>query len=100
MIDQILKGLRLDEKNTVKKQILTLRSRLLTRYTKLEESGRVFYYRPVIGKLNNLEEGNHSDISYIMNEFAIFVMCPKREHGGDVKNIGRYLRGARINVLY
>ena len=87
----------MDKKNTVTKQIPDLSLRILTRHTKLEYFDRVFNYRSIVGNLNYLEKGVHSNISYIVHQCEIFFTCPKREHGAYVKNIVSYLIGISIN---
>ena len=80
------------------KQILDLKLKLITRHINYEELYGVLYYRSVTGELNYLEKESLGDISYIVHQCEIFVTYPKREHGDNVKQIGRYMRGTRIKV--
>ena len=42
-------------------------------------------------KLNYLERGSQSNISYITHQCARFSICQKKEHGETIKWFGRYL---------
>ena len=68
-------------------------SNLLSRHTDSPEFDGSFDYRSVIGKLNYLERGTRSDISYIVHQCARFTASPKREHGQAINWLGRYLKG-------
>ena len=54
-----------------------------------------FHYRSVIGKLNYLERGSSSDISYIVHQCARFSTCPKKEHREAIRWLGRYILKTR-----
>ena len=95
LIDQILKELRLDGDDVKEKDIPAASSRLLSRHSESEPFDGSFNYRSVIGKLNYLERGSRSDISYIVHQCARFTANPKVEHGKAIKWLGRYLRATR-----
>ena len=54
-----------------------------------------FHYWSVIGMLNYLDAGSHSDIAYATHQCAHFAANPKIEHGKAVHWIGRYLHGTK-----
>ncbi len=64
--------------------------------TKFDES---FHYRSVIGKLNYLEKGTRSDISYITHQCARFVEQPRENHARAIRWIARYLKGTKDKGL-
>ena len=65
------------------------------RHAQSESFDKSFDYRSVIGKLNYLERGSRSDISYAVHQCARFCSDPKKEHGQAVRWLGRYLRHTR-----
>jgi hypothetical protein len=95
LIDQILNDLRLNDDNVTTKPIPVTSSRLLSRHSDSETFDRSFNYRSVVGKLNYLEKTTRSNISYIMHQCARFTSEPKREHGNDIRWLGRYLKATR-----
>ena len=54
-----------------------------------------FNYRSVIGKLNYLERGSRSDISYATHQCARFSSNPKPDHESAVRWLIRYLIGTK-----
>ena len=62
------------------------------RHQDSENFDKSFDYRSIIGKLNYLERGSRSDISYAVHQCARFTSDPKKEHGNAVRWLGRYLR--------
>jgi hypothetical protein len=70
-------------------------SQILSRHTESESFDNSFNYRSVIGKLNYLERGSRSDISYAVHQCARFTTDPKKEHGEAVRWLARYLKGTK-----
>jgi hypothetical protein len=70
-------------------------SKVLTKFPDSPDHDRSFHYRRVIGKLNYLEKGSRSDISYIVHQCARFVENPKVEHAKAIRWLARYLRATR-----
>ena len=68
-------------------------SKLLSRHPSSPDFDGSFNYRQVIGKLLFLEKSTRPDLSYAVHQCARFSHDPKREHGEDVKQIDRYLKG-------
>ena len=95
LIDQIINDLRLEKANTHEADTPAVSSVILKRNRGSPEFDGHFRYRSVIGKLNYLERGSRSDISYATHQCARFVTDPKVEHGRAVKRIGRYLKRTR-----
>lgn len=95
LIDQILKDLRLEDENVTTKDTPASSSKILRRHTDSEPFDGSFNYRSVIGKLNYLEKGTRSDISYIVHQCARFTTDPKREHAQALRWLGRYLKATR-----
>ena len=54
-----------------------------------------FNYRSMIGKLNYLERGTRSDISYATHQCARFSNDPKPDHESAVRWLVRYLIGTK-----
>ena len=65
------------------------------RHSQSEPFDKSFDYRSVIGKLNYLERGSRSDISYAVHQCARFCSDPKIEHGKAIRWLGQYLRLTR-----
>ena len=99
LIDQILKDLRLDGEKVKTKEIPAMTSKILTRDQNGEDFDKSFHYRSIIGKLNYLERGTRSDISYITHQCARFVENPKESHAKAVRWLGRYLRSTKDKGL-
>ena len=95
LIDDILKELRLDEKNAAKKKTTGASSRPLLRCPTAPSFDGHFDYRRVVGKLNYLEKCTRIDISCATHQCARFVADPKDVHGKAIKWIGRYLSGTK-----
>lgn len=95
LIDQILKDLRLDDEKVKPKATPAASSKILGRHDDSDDFDGHFNYRSVIGKLNYLERGSRSDISYIVHQCARFTSRPKKEHGEALKWLGRYLKGTK-----
>lgn len=95
LIDQILKDLRLEDDNVTTKDTPATSSNILRRHTESEPFDGSFNYRSVIGKLNYLEKGTRSDISYIVHQCARFTTDPKKEHAQALRWLGRYLKATR-----
>jgi hypothetical protein len=95
LIDQILKDLRLEDENVTTKDTPASSSKILRRHTDSEPFDGSFNYRSVIGKLNYLEKGSRSDISYIVHQCARFSTDPKTEHAQALRWLGRYLKATR-----
>ena len=91
LINKILKALRIDAKMTPK-HAPAVSSRILGCGTNFDQS---FHYRSVIGMLNYLDAGSHSDIAYATHQCACFAADPKMEHGKAVRWIGQYLNGTK-----
>jgi Reverse transcriptase (RNA-dependent DNA polymerase). len=64
LIDQILKDLQLTDDNVKLKDVPVRSSEILTSGLNTKEFDKSFNYRSLIGKLNYLEQGTRSDISY------------------------------------
>jgi transposase InsO family protein len=95
LIDQILKDLRLEDENVTTKDTPASSSKILRRHTDSAPFDGSFNYRSVIGKLNYLEKGTRSDISYIVHQCARFSTDPKQEHAQALRWLGRYLKATR-----
>ena len=59
-----------------------------------------FNYKSVIGKLNYLERGSRSDISYATHQCARFTTDPKRSHVEAVRWLVKYLIGTKDKGYY
>lgn len=99
LIDQILEDINMTQANTKVKKTPALASKLLTRNAKGEKFDNSFHYRSIIGKLNYLEKGTRSDISYITHQLARFTENPRANHAQAVRWLGRYLHGTRDKGL-
>ena len=99
LIDQILEDLDMVHDTLKPKDIPACSSKLLKRDLKGEKFDRSFHYRSVIGKLNYLEKGTRSDISYITHQCARFVEDPRQCHGRAIRHLARYLKGTKDKGL-
>jgi hypothetical protein len=81
LIDQILEQLWLDKDDVVTKDVPMKSSVLLGRHVESKDFDTSFHYHSVIGKLNYLEKGSRSDISYVSHQCARHSETPKVEHG-------------------
>ena len=93
LIGKVLKALRLDDVKTMTKDMPAVSSKLLSRHTKSKSFDNSFHYRSVIGMLNYLDVGSHSDIAYATHQCTRFAANPKVEHGKAVQWLGQYLKG-------
>ena len=95
LIDQILEDLKMTKDNVITRLTPAKSSQILSRHTESESFDNSFNYRSVIGKLNYLERGSRSDISYAVHQCARFTTDPKKEHGEAVRWLARYLKGTK-----
>jgi hypothetical protein len=99
LIEQILRVLRLDGKEVKEKDTPAKSSVILNAGLNTKEFDESFNYRSIIGKLNYLERGTRSDISYIVHQCARFTSCPKEQHAKAIRWLGRYLRATKDKGL-
>ena len=99
LIDQILKDLGMDNDNVKTKNIPALSSKILGRAKEDKEFDKSFHYRSIVGKLNYLEKGTRSDISYITHQCARFTEEPKECHAKALRWLARYLKATRDKGL-
>ena len=99
LINQILKDMKMEDKNIKIKHTPAMTSKILNK----DQNGKAFdkslYYRSVIGKLNYLEKGTRSDISYITHQCARFCEDPKESHAKAIRWLVRYLKGTKDKGL-
>ena len=95
LIDTVLRDLNLLGEKVKTKDTPSCSSKILLRHSQSEPFDKSFDYRSVIGKLNYLERGSRSDISYAVHQCARFCSDPKIEHGKAIRWLGRYLRLTR-----
>ena len=91
LIDQIIKTTF--QTNAKPKPTPAKSSAILWRHRSLASHTPEFNYRTVIGKLNYLERGSRSDISYATHQCARFCSDPKHPHVEAVRWLVRYLIG-------
>jgi len=70
-------------------------SKVLTKGIGEKEFDRSFHYRSIIGKLNYLEKGTRSNISYITHQCARYTENPKNSHAKAIRWLAKYLKGTR-----
>ena len=99
LIDQILKDVGMDGNNVKVKDTPASSSKILGRAKDEPDFDKSFNYRSVIGKLNYLEKGTRSDISYITHQCARFTEEPKECHAKAIRWLARYLRATRDKGL-
>ena len=80
LIDQILKNIKMEDKNIKMKYTPTTISQILNRDKHGKAFDKSFHYRSIIGKLNCLEKGMKSDISYITHQCTRFYENLKESH--------------------
>ena len=95
LIDQILEDLNMKNDNVKVKDTPAISSRILGRAEDQDDFDKSFNYRSIIGKLNYLEKGTRSDISYITHQCARFTEKPKECHARAIRWLARYLKGTR-----
>ena len=99
LIDQILSDLRLSDDNVKVKDTPAKLSQILTAGLNMKNFDESFNYRSIIGKLNYLERGTRSDISYIVHQCARFTANPKEQHAQAIRWLGRYLTATKNKGL-
>jgi len=99
LIDQILSDLRLTDDNVKTKDTPAKSSQILTAGLDTKRFDESFNYRSIIGKLNYLERGTRSDISYIVHQCARFTANPKEQHAQAIRWLGRYLKATKNKGL-
>ena len=99
LIDQILEDLKMKEDVLKEKETPAKTSQILHRGEGTKPFDNSFHYRSVIGKLNYLEKGTRSDISYITHQCARFTESPKEIHAKAIRWVARYLKGTRNKGL-
>lgn len=99
LIDQILSDLKLSGDSLKAKETPAKSSQILHRDTKGKPFDNSFHYRSVIGKLNYLEKGTRSDISYITHQCARFTESPKESHAKAIRWLARYLNDTKNKGL-
>ena len=72
---------------------------LLSRHSMSQPHDDYFNYQLVIGKLNYLERGTRSDISFITHQCVRFTTGPNVKHAKALRWLGRYLKGTREKGL-
>ena len=77
LVDQILDDLNMAQEKVKLKSTPAMVSKLLKRDEQGTNFDKSFHYRSIIGKLNYLERGTRSDISYITHQCARFAESPK-----------------------
>ena len=95
LIDKILGGMGMDSEDLKEKDTPAASSRILHRHTESQDFDQSFDYRSIVGMLNYLEKGSHSDVAYITHQCARYTSCPKKEHGDALRWLARYLKGTR-----
>jgi Reverse transcriptase (RNA-dependent DNA polymerase). len=85
LIEQILEDLRLTDDNVKVKDTPAKLSEILNAGLNLNNFDNSFNYSSIIGKLNYLERGTRSDITYIVHQCARFTSCPKQQHAYAIK---------------
>jgi hypothetical protein len=95
LIESILKDLNLSDEKVIAKSTPAASSKILKRHANSPKFQNDFNYRSVIGRLNYLERGTRSDISYITHQCARFTVDPRKEHGDAIRWLGRYLKGTK-----
>jgi len=98
LIDQIID--RTFQTNARSKLIPAKSSTILHRHQNLPTFTPEFNYKSIIGKLNYLERGTRSDISYATHQCARFTADPKYPHVEAIRWLVRYLIGTRTQGYY
>jgi len=100
LIDQILHDLKMDVENMKVKDTPCKSSEILKAGTHSKPFDQSFHYRSLIGKLNYLEKGTRSDISYITHQCARYTENPIEIHAKAIRWLARYLKGTRDEGFY
>ena len=95
LIDQILKDLKMNVPNLKLKQTPCKSSAILKANAAGKPFDNSFHYRSIIGKLNYLEKGSRSDISYITHQCARYTEQPMDNHARAIRWLAKYLKGTR-----
>ena len=95
LITQILKDLKMDNTSVKHKDTPSMVSKILTKGIGENEFNKIFHYRSIIGKLNYMEKGSRSDISYITYQCARYTERSKANHAKAICWLARYLKGTR-----
>jgi hypothetical protein len=98
LIDQIIN--QTFQSNAKSRSTPAPSSIILHRYQSLLLFKAEFNYKSIIGKLNYLEWGIRSDISYTTHQCAWFTADPKRPHTEAVRWLVYYLIGTRTRGYY
>ncbi len=85
LINQILDDLKVSGKSFKTKETPAKTSQILHRDEKGKPFDNSFHYCSVIGKLNYLEKGTRSNISYITHQCACFTEKPKDSHARAIR---------------
>ena len=95
LINQILSDMKMTDDALRTKDTPLMTSKITHRDPNGEPFDKSFHYRSVIGKLNYLEKGTRSDISYITHQCARFTESPKNSHTKALQWLARYLKGTK-----
>ena len=95
LIDQIINDMKMDQSNVKTKDTPAMSSKILHRNKHGQPFDKSFHYRSLIAKLNYLEKGTRSDISYIVHQCARFTEEPKESHAKALRWLTRYLIGTK-----
>ena len=95
LIDQILHDLKMDVSDLKLKDTPCKTSEVLKVGINSQPFDDSFHYRSIIGKLNYLEKGMRSDISYITHQCARYTESPKDIHAKAIRWLARYLKKTR-----
>ena len=85
----------MDNESVKQKDTPSMVSKILTKGADQNEFDKSFHYRSIIGKLNYLEKGTRSDISYITHQCARYTENPRSNHAKAIRWLARYLKGTR-----
>ena len=91
LIASILKYLNLLRPGMNTRRTPMSSSHILRRHATSHFFDKFFDYRSVVWRMNYLERGSRSGISYAVHRCARFDSSPKQQHGEAVKWLGRYL---------
>ena len=80
---------------TIPRDTTAASSQILSCGTMSTPYDQSFHYHSVIGMLNYLDAGSHSDIAYATHQCICLAANPRIEHGKAVCWIGQYLNSTR-----